>query len=133
MHATARPDLFREEPDRSKLSDFLRDWLSHDDVTALVAFIGGSPVGYLIFEIQERETRPLHRASRRGYLHHVCVDAKARRAGVASRLIDEMKARIRALGVKAVATSYWTFNEPSAALMARAGFVPCKIEAETGL
>ena len=35
----------------------------------------------------------------------------------APKLSDEMKARIRALGVKGVATSYWTFNEPSAALI----------------
>jgi GNAT superfamily N-acetyltransferase len=133
VHAAARPDLFRAETDRSELAGFLREWLSREAVTALVAFADGSPVGYLIFEIEERETRPLHHANRRGYLHHVCVDAQARRAGIASGLIDDMKARMRALGVSRVATAYWTFNEPSAALMARAGFVPCKIMAETGL
>jgi RimJ/RimL family protein N-acetyltransferase len=103
-------------------------------MTALVAMrSNGCAYAYLIFEVQEREKQALHQPNRRGFLHHICVDPHNRRVGIATALVDEMKLRLRALGIERVATAYWAFNAPSAALMARVGFTPFRIVAEAAV
>ena len=132
VHSSARPDIFRADTDRGELSGFLKTWLAKPGMTALAALHpDGNSRGYLIFEIQERDTQPLHRPNRRGFLHHVCVDPSTRRAGIATALVDEMRRRLRDAGIERVATAYWAFNDVSAALMARLGFVPFRVVAES--
>jgi GNAT superfamily N-acetyltransferase len=131
VHSSARSDIFRAHPDRSELSAFLQRWLAEPAMTALVAMdADGRACGYILFEIQERGQQPLHQANRRGFLHHICVDPLSRRVGIATALVEEMKQRLRALGVERVATAYWAFNAPSAALMAKLGFTPFRVVAE---
>jgi GNAT superfamily N-acetyltransferase len=133
VHSTARPDIFRRETDRSELSRLLQDWLATPATTGLVGLDADArALGYLVFEIiQEHERHPLRQPSRFGFLHHICVDPGYRRVGIASRLVEEMKERLRLLGIARLATEYWAFNAPSAAFMAKAGFVSLRIVAET--
>ena len=134
VHSSARPDIFRVDTDRSELSSVLQKWLAQSTMTALVAMNSdGRAYGYLIFEVQEREMHPLLQPSRRGFLHHICVDPSIRRIGIAAALVAEMKQRLRALGIERVATAYWAFNAPSAALMAKVGFTPFKVVAEAAV
>jgi GNAT superfamily N-acetyltransferase len=134
VHSSARPDVFRVDTDRIELSNFLQEWLAGPQMTALVATTsGGRACGYLVFEVQERERQPLHQPSRRGFLHHVCTDPLSRRVGIATALIEAMKQRLHALGIERVATAYWAFNTPSAALMTKAGFKPFRIVAEVSI
>jgi len=131
VHSTARPDIFRLETDRTELSRFLQDWLATPAVTGLVALDPNAhAVGYLVFEIQEHERQPLLQPSRLGFLHHLCVDPGYRRVGIGSKLVEEMKERLRLLGIARLSTEYWAFNVSSAAFMAKARFAPLRVVAE---
>ncbi len=131
IHVEARPDYFPADPDRDELLAFLRDWLSADETTALVAFgPDGSALGYLLFAIETRAPSLLSHAQRRGMLHHISVDQAWRRSGIGLALIDDMKARLRARGIARLVTIYAAFNSPSAALMRKAGLEPFNVIAE---
>lgn len=131
IHAEARPDHYRADPDPDELLAFLHDWLGSDATTALVAFgPDGSARGYLIYEVETRAPSPLKHGLRRGMLHHIAVDEAWRRSGIGLALIEAMKAGLRAQGVARVATIYATFNAPSAALMRKAGLDPLNVIAE---
>jgi len=128
IHVEAHPDHFPADPDRDELLAFLRDRLSNDAITALVAFgPDGAAVGYLLCEIETRAPSLLSLGERRGMLHHISVDQAWRRSGIGLALIEDMKARLRAQGIARVVTIYGAFNGPSAALMRRAGLEPFNI------
>lgn len=128
LHVEARPEHFPADPDRGELLAFLRDWLSRDGVTALVALgADGAALGYLICEVETRAPSLLSLGERRGMLHHVAVDRAWRRSGIGLALIEDMKARLRAEGIACIVTVYAAFNGPSAALMRRAGLEPFNI------
>jgi aminoglycoside 3-N-acetyltransferase I len=86
--------------------------------------------GYLIYEIETRPSTPMRRGETRAILHVISVDATHRGQGVGSALIQAMRAELDPEAVQTIATTYATFNTPSAALMARAGFEPKLIVAE---
>ena len=128
LHVEARPDHFPADPNRDELLAFLRDWLSRDGTTALVAFgADGTALGYLIHEVETRPPSLLRHGQRRRMLHHISVDQGRRRSGIGLALIEAMKARLRAQGIARVATIHGAFNAPSAALMRKAGLAPLNI------
>jgi ribosomal protein S18 acetylase RimI-like enzyme len=131
IHAEAHPDHFFAKLHRKEVVSFLHDWLSHKEVTELVALNPeGTVLGYLIFDVEMRKASALTPAQVRGMLHHVAVDQACRRVGIGSALLGEMKARLRNQGVVRVRTVYAAFNSPSAALMRKAGMEPFSIIAE---
>ena len=131
IHAEARPEHYPANPDRDDLVVFLRDWLSDGGATALVAFSSdGSPLGYLIYEIETRAPSLLRHGQRRGMLHQIAVDRAQRRAGIGLALIEEMKARLREQGVARLVATYGSFNDASAGLMRKEGLEPYNIIAE---
>jgi GNAT superfamily N-acetyltransferase len=131
IHVEAHPDHYRDDYDGEEVLAWLRDWLSSEGTTALVAFAPeGSALGYLIFEVEARALSPLKHAQRWGMLHQIAVDQAWRRAGVGSALIGEMKARLRDQGIDQVRTVYAAFNSASAALMHKAGLKPFHITAQ---
>lgn len=131
VHAAAHPDIFRSDIEDGELRAHLRDWLSRTEVTALAALApDGAVLGHIIYEIERLERSPLRRAMVRGHLHQIVVDRERRRTGIGSALVAAMMAQLRAEGVDRVVASYFAFNEASAALMRKAGFVPLYVQAE---
>lgn len=131
IHAAAHPDLFKADVDRGELLALLRSMLEQEGMTGLVAQSpNGSVVGYALFGIEVRDPSPIMHGLRLGVLHHVSVDRDWRRLGIASALIDEAKARLRAMGVPRWRTVFGDFNEPSAGLMRKSGLRPLNIVAE---
>lgn len=63
-------------------------------------------------------------------LHHISVDADHRRQGIGRALIDTMKAQLAKDGIRIIATTYASFNDASARLMAQAGLLPKTVYAE---
>jgi L-amino acid N-acyltransferase YncA len=55
------------------------------------------------------------------------VDRAWRRSGIGLALIEDMKVRLRAQGVARIVTIYGAFNDPSAAIMRRAGLEPLNL------
>lgn len=133
LHAAARPDLFRSGADPSEVAGYFASWLVRPGMTALIACAAGQDLGYLLFEVQDRPGDCLTKAEKRGILHHIAVIGTARRRGIGSALIAAMCGRLQAAGVRRWTTSYWTFNDASAALMAKAGATPAYVVAEAAI
>ncbi len=130
LHADRHPETYRAEIDPEEVLAHLREILAREAFTGLIARAqDGSVAGYAIFEVETVAQSALKRAQTRGVLHQISVDDAWRRSGVGSALIEAMKERLRAAGVAWMQTYYAAFNEPSAALMRRAGFEPFNIRA----
>lgn len=128
LHVQAHADIFRADTPDAEMAAFLRAFLSRDAVTALAHRVGTGPVnGYLIYEIQTKGDSALKSARRVGFLHQIAVDAAHRRQGIALRLIDAMKQRLREAGIEQIASEHFAFNHPSSALMEAAGLHPLRI------
>ena len=129
LHVIAHPDLYRAEPPDQDLAAFLQNWIARPEVTALIAGTVPNPSGYLIYEIETRPASVLRHAETRAMLHHICVEAAARREGIGQAMIGKMAETLRARRISNMVTTYAAFNSASAALMARAGFAPLTIVA----
>lgn len=128
MHVAAHPDIFRADTPDGEKEAFLREWLSREAMTALVALSeDGTALGYLIYEIRVREASAVQRASRTGFLHHIAVDEACRGRRIGARLVAAMKDRLRAAGVGTIQSDHYAFNDASAALMRSAGLAPLRI------
>lgn len=130
LHAAMRPDLFRTGATSAEIASYFAGWLGHPGIHVLLAVEGGNDVGYLLFELQDRQGDCLTMPEKRCILHHIAVAETARRKGVGTALIDAMRQRARQKGVTRWTTSYWTFNAASEALMAGAGARPAYVVAE---
>ncbi|MBI1219216.1 MAG: GNAT family N-acetyltransferase [Rhodobacteraceae bacterium] len=133
LHAAHRPDIFPPEPDAAAVAAHFVETLARPGWFALLAEADGAAIGYALCEVQRIEAHALHHARTRGFLHHVAVAETARRRGVASALLEAAKARFQAEGATVWATTYWAWNDASAALMAKAGLWPAIILADAPL
>ncbi len=132
IHAERLPETFRENIPAAELEAFLRNWLSRENVTALLATGSkGKPVGYLIFEIQAKEPGTFKKPNTTCFLHHIAVDEHHRRQGVGTALIDEMKQRAQQNRAVSIVSEYYAFNHASSALMKSAGLEPVSIVVES--
>ena len=130
LHVDARPDIFRGDAPPTEREEFLRQFMAREGVTALACLQQDTAIGYLIYELQERGPSALKQAARVGFLHQVAVDHAHRRRGIATALMEEMKARLRAAGATSLRSEHYAFNIPSAKLMASAGMQPLRITVE---
>jgi ribosomal protein S18 acetylase RimI-like enzyme len=105
---------------------FLESQIAAPEVIVLVALKGERLVGYVYARLEPRDWNALRDAC--GELHDIFVVAEARRAGVASALLDEIKARFAALGAPRVVLSTAYGNDVAQRLFARHGFRPTMIE-----
>lgn len=131
VHVAAQPTRYPPIRDNGAVVDFLQDWLRDPAVTTLIAGPMDAPIGYAVFEIQQRPAHPLRYARDLGMLHHICVDTHHRRQGVARALFASMRAHLAEHGITQVATTYGAFNTASAALMASEGLTPTTIFAQS--
>jgi ribosomal protein S18 acetylase RimI-like enzyme len=131
LHAGHRPDIFRADTDAAQVERLFRDALERSDHFALVAVDPAlGDLGYAYCEILDTPQDALTHARRRGVLHHIAVLPAARRQGVASALVAEVKRRFVVAGAAEWTASYHVWNDASSALLFGAGLVPTIIRAE---
>ncbi|MEM6634340.1 MAG: GNAT family N-acetyltransferase [Pseudomonadota bacterium] len=130
LHAVAMPQRFHANLDRREMADHFAAWLGQADVFALGAERHGALVGYAVFEVIQTQDKTFTKGERFGFLHHIVVDRDFRRAGIGSRLIEAGKRELRARDVIRLESSYWGFNDASAALMRRAGLTLSEVFVE---
>lgn len=133
LHAAERPDVFHKDAGPDAVAGWFADWLTGESRFALLAEVEGAAVGYLLGEVQTVTETAMNRARVRGFVHHIAVAEDVRRQGVATALIEAAKARFRAADATIWATSYWTFNAASEALMCKLGARPAIILADGAL
>jgi ribosomal protein S18 acetylase RimI-like enzyme len=86
----------------------------------LVALRGARRVGYAYARLEPRDWNAL--LDVHGALHDIFVEESERRAGVASALLDEVRARLAAAGAPRMVLSTAVQNEPAQRLFERHGF-----------
>jgi ribosomal protein S18 acetylase RimI-like enzyme len=105
---------------------FLGTQLSRRNAVVFVAERDAAIVGYVYAEVEPRSWKELRDEA--GFIHDVLVDPAARRAGVATALLEAAFAWLRTHGVPRVVL--WTAhaNQPARRLFTSLGFRPTMIE-----
>ena len=124
LHAAMEPDVFKSDTDNEEVAAFFAATLALPENHVRVADTPSGPKGYVWFEIQERPETPLKFARRRIYIHHLSVQASARRQGIASALLNHVEGEALTRGIKDVALDAWAANVSARSFFTARGFAP---------
>lgn len=121
LHAAGRPDLFRPEFSR-ELRDFIRVIRDDPEKEILVAEQAGVICGYAVLHLVHRPESPSK--LERNYLDvdEFGVDEAFRRQGVATAMIDRIRAYARERGLHRIELNMWEFNRDALAFYEAVGF-----------
>ncbi|HEX4334585.1 MAG TPA: GNAT family N-acetyltransferase [Polyangiaceae bacterium] len=99
---------------------YFESQLADTATVLLVATRGEQRVGYAYARVEPRDWNALLDAH--GALHDIYVEAGARRGGVATALLDEVRSRLRAAGAPRMVLMTAVQNEAAQRLFERHGF-----------
>jgi ribosomal protein S18 acetylase RimI-like enzyme len=105
---------------------FFESQLHEEKTILLVATRGERRVGYAYARLEPRDWNALLDAY--GALHDIYVDAGARRGGVATALLDEVRRRLSDAGAPRILLSTAVQNEAAQRLFERHGFRRTMVE-----
>ena len=109
MHAQARPDIFREQPNLPDESSFAQ-MLSDENSVFLAAEENGEMVGMCLMEIRCPKSPILH-PQPYGWIGDLCVREDCRSRGIGHALHEAAMARAKELNLCRVELMVWAFNE----------------------
>ncbi len=121
LHAGLEPSLFKAVTDEMEVAAFFSAQLDSPQHAFRVAEIDGAIAGYVWFEKQETAETPFTFPTRRVYVHHLAVDAAARRQGVASALLKNVQDEARADSINKLVLATWATNDTAQAFFAAQG------------
>ena len=124
LHAKMEPDIFKSDTDNEEVAAFFAAKLALPENHMRIADASEGPKGYVWFEVQERSDTPLRLARKRIYIHHLSVQAGARRQGIASALLNHVEAEALARGITHVALDTWAANVSARRFFSARGFTP---------
>ena len=124
LHVEGRPDIFRpgfcEE-----LRQHVVELFDHPESSAvIVALVDGVVAGFASVQYVHRPQSPYNNPQDLYHVQEFGVDAAFRRRGVATALVDFMRADARERGFARIDLDAWAFNEGALAFYRRAGFRP---------
>ncbi len=122
LHAELEPAYFKADVKDEEVAAFFAAKLVLPDNHIRLADSGDGPSGYLWFEVQDRQETPLTHAGKRIYIHHVSVQAGARRRGIASALLRQVEAEALIGGITNIAVGAWAANEAAGSFFKGCGF-----------
>ncbi|MEO7032396.1 MAG: GNAT family N-acetyltransferase [Polyangiaceae bacterium] len=99
---------------------FFAGELSNPDTLILAAELAGSVVGYAYARLEERDWNALLDAH--GALHDIFVNEGVRRQGIARRLLEAVRERLRAKGAPRLVLHTASKNHTARAFFAALGF-----------
>jgi ribosomal protein S18 acetylase RimI-like enzyme len=121
-HSTFEPTIFRADTDDAELRAFFSEVLRKPCNLLFLAFSERTPVGYIWFEIQDRPRNPLEHGGKQAYVHHIAVDARVRRRGVASQLFSIVEEEARLRGINKIELDVWAENHDAQQFFCAQGF-----------
>lgn len=134
LHVELAPSHFQATTEEAEIRTFFAEVLATPRNQILLAsFDDAPPIGYLWFEVQLRPRTPFTHARRRVYVHHIAVDGRARRRGIASALLQEMETRARSQGIRQISVDTWAANQDAHDFFAANGFSPLNVVLEKSL
>ena len=122
IHAEKYPDIFKRVGKDEDLGKFFDLILSKDTNCILIAYIEGTPVGYLWAAFDIKPDNPFTYERRRVYIHHMAVYERFRRQHIGSALFNEMQSIARQKGFRNFATDTWAFNRNAKRFFGNLGF-----------
>ena len=124
LHAELEPSFFKSNVDSEEVAAFFAAKLALSENHIRLADGGDGPNGYVWFEVQERPETPLTLARKRIYIHHLSVQGRARRHGIASALLRQVEAEALIRGITSIALDTWAANGSARSFFEARGFTP---------
>ena len=121
VHVQGRPDIFRPGFNEA-LRRHVYDEFDDENTGILVALSGGEICGFATVQYIRRPESPYCFARDFYRVEEFGVDPAFRRKGVATALVEYMKADAKARGFARVELDVWAFNEGALAFYEAAGF-----------
>lgn len=127
LHADWYPDDFGREIDQHAARSRFAALLTEPRQELAVAEADGAIVGYVWIELQVRPPSPFHDRRDRIYVHHLSVDPRLRRRGVAAALFRHIEGRAATQGIDDIYLETWAANTDAHAFFAAQGFTRLKL------
>jgi len=124
LHASAVPERFKPLGPDTFPATAARRLLANPSNLVFIAELDSEPAGYAYAEVVHLPESPLRHAWDEVHLHHISVRPAYRRKGVASVLLDSVRAAADEIGISLVTLQVWSFNEGAQAFFRRQGFTP---------
>lgn len=124
LHAELEPSFFKSNVNSEEVAAFFAAKLALSENHIRLADSGDCANGYVWFEVQDRPETPLTLARKRIYIHHLSVQAGARRHGIASALLRQVEAEALADGITNIALDTWAANGSARGFFEACGFTP---------
>jgi ribosomal protein S18 acetylase RimI-like enzyme len=124
LHASALPERFKPPGSDTFPAAAARALLANPDNLVYIAETDSEPAGYVYAEVLHLPESQLRHAWSEVHLHHISVRPAHRRKGVASALLDSVRAAADDIGIGLVTLQVWSFNEEAQAFFRRQGFTP---------
>ena len=121
LHVQGRPDIFRPGFN-AELQRHVFDQYAENPNDVIVALLDGEVCGFATVQEIHRPESPYTLARAFYRVEEFGVDARFRRRGVATALVDYMKRDARARGFDRVELDVWAFNDGALAFYEAAGF-----------
>jgi ribosomal protein S18 acetylase RimI-like enzyme len=124
LHAGLEPSFFKSNADNEDVAAFFAEKLALPENHIRLADSGNGPNGYVWFELQDRPETPLTLARKRFYIHHLSVQPRVRRQGIASALLRQVEAEALTAGITNIALDTWAANGSARSFFEAWGFAP---------
>ena len=124
LHAELEPSFFKANVDNEEIAAFFAAKLVLSENHIRLADGVDGPDGYVWFEVQARPETPLTLARKRIYIHHLTVQASARRRRIASALLRQVEAEALICGITSIVLDTWAANGAARSFFAACGFTP---------
>ena len=121
VHVQGRPDIFRPGFG-PQLAGHVYEQFDSDRFGVIVALLDGKIAGFATGQYVRRPESAYNLPRDFYQVEEFGVDAAHRRRGVASALVDYMRADARRRGFRRINLDVWAFNDGALAFYKRAGF-----------
>ncbi len=122
IHVEKHPDIFKPPGNDADLINFFESILNKEAHCILIAYIEGTPVGYLWAVFENKQDTPLTFERRQVYIHHVAVHEEFRRQNIGNSLFNEIRSIARQEGYNHFAVDTWAFNKNAQKFFEKLGF-----------
>jgi len=122
LHAAAMPERFKPLGPDTFPAAAARELLAAPRNLIFIAESESQPIGYAYAEVIHLPESAIRNAWDEVHLHHLSVRPAYRRKGVASALLDCVRAAADEFGIDLVTLQVWTFNEGAQSFFRRQGF-----------
>lgn len=123
----SQPLVTDEEAAWERRQATYREWLEQDAAIVLLAEHAGNPVGYAVVHLHLGPDDTFPFGPRWAEIYSLAVAPRARGQGIGTHLLDEIDARLTALGIRDVSVAAMVENAAALRLYQRRGFVPREI------